>query len=102
MRGDGPDPVLVLAAVRALPDTSLTAALSAGGRDHYGWGVDRHLRANLFDALNLNTRASGHWGKKPPPKFPEFPRPKSKPKKSAEPKQKVTVRDVFRRLTNRG
>lgn len=100
MRGEGPDPVLVLAAVRALPDTSLTAALAAGGRDHYGWGVDRHMGAAIYDALMLLIRAAGHWGKKGPPKLPEYPRPKSKPRKSEAPK--VTVLDVFRRLTGRG
>ena len=49
-----------------LPDTSLTAALASGGREHYGWGVDRHLAADTYDALNLNTRATGNWRKKPP------------------------------------
>jgi len=102
VRGEGPDPSLVLCAVRALPDDSLTAALSAGGRDHYGWGADRHLLANLYDALNLNTRATGHWGKGKPPRFPEYPRPKSKPASEAAPKRKTTVRDLFARMTSKG
>lgn len=102
IRGDGPCPSLVLLAVRALPDDSLTAALSAGGRDHYGWGVDRHLLANLYDALNLNTRASGNWGKKKPPNLPDYPRPKSKPTGESAPKRKTTVRDIFARMTSKG
>lgn len=101
IEGRGPNPALVLLAVQALPDDSLTAALSAGGRDHYGWGVDRHMRANLYDALNLNTRASGNWGKKGPPKLPDYPRPKSKPAEQPAPK-KVTARQAILRMIGQG
>lgn len=87
----------MLTAVRALPDTSLTVALAAGGRAHYGWGADRHMTANLYDAVNLNTRASGNWGKGKPPRLPEYPRPKAT--KAA---RKVSLREVFGRLTAGG
>jgi hypothetical protein len=90
----------VLAAVQALPDDSLTAALSAGGREHYGWGVDRHMLANLYDALNLNTRASGNWGKKGPPRLPDFPRPKRKP--ADAPAEKVSARQAILRMIGKG
>lgn len=102
VEGHGPDPVLVLAAVQALPDDSLTAALAAGGREHYGWGVNRHLLANLYDALNLNTRASGNWGKKGAPKLPDYPRPKSRPADSAPPQTKVTARQAVMRMIGMG
>lgn len=97
VEGRGPSPELVLTAVRALPDTSLTVALAAGGREHHGWGADRHMIANVFDAINLNTRASGNWGKGKPPRLPEYPRPKAK-----KPTTKVSLRDVFGRLTGGG
>lgn len=80
VNGQGPAPSLVLALVRRLPDDCMTAALQAGGVEHLGWGTDRHLMANVFDALNQNTRACGNWGKKGPPKIPAFPRPKRKSK----------------------
>ncbi|MFC3504450.1 hypothetical protein ACFOOK_26260 [Micromonospora krabiensis] len=86
--------------MQGLPDDSLTAALSAGGREHYGWGATRHLLANLYDAVNLNTRASGNWGKKAPPRLPDYPRPKPKPAESAP--QKVTARQAILRMIGKG
>ncbi|MFJ3907465.1 hypothetical protein [Streptomyces vinaceus] len=77
--GRGPSPVLVLALVQRLPDTSLTVALASGDRQHFGWGQDRHLAADLYDAINANTRATGQWGKGKTPKIPPFPRPSAKP-----------------------
>ena len=95
--GEGPSPKLVLAAIRALPDTSLTVALSAGGRDHYGWGHEIHALANIYDILAVNTRVSGNWGKKKAPEIPSYPRPKSVPK-GQEKKEKVTVKSLFNRM----
>jgi hypothetical protein len=60
------------------------------------------LLANLYDALNVNTRATGHWGKKKPPKLPDYPRPKSKPAKAAEPSKKVTARQALLRMIGKG
>lgn len=98
--GRGPSPLIVLTYAQGLPDTSLTSALASGGRDHYGWGHDRHLMANLYDALNQNTRATGQWGKGKAPKFPAYPRPKSKP--AGSPKGKpVTVADIYRKFQRR-
>lgn len=67
-----------------------------GGREFFGWGQDRHLLADLFDALNLNTQATGQWGKSGPPKFPEYPRPKVQ-----QPKQKVTVASLWAKFSRR-
>lgn len=94
IEGRGPSPRLVIALVQRLPDTSLTAALASGGRDHFGWGADRHIAADLFDAMNQNTRACGNWGKKPP-KIDARPRP-GKGKKSKKP---TSVVDIFKRLS---
>lgn len=96
IRGDGPSPSLVLMLARRLPDTSLTAALFAGGREHFGWGQERHLLASLYDALNANTRATGQWRKGKAPKFPEWPRPGAA--KSNGEKKKVSVADIYARL----
>lgn len=62
--------------------------------DHFGWGLDRYMAADLYDALNQNTRATGNWGKKPPT-FPTYPRPTSR--KRGEQKQ-VTVADLWRQF----
>lgn len=91
--------------VRRLPDTSLTVALASGGREHFGWGVDRHMAADIFDAINQNTRATGNWGKGKAPKIPSWPRPKAlkKPTKAApnEPGRRVSVADIYKRFTAR-
>lgn len=94
IEGRGPSPSLALLLVQRLPDTSLTTALASGGREHFGWGIDRHLRADLFDAMNLNTRATGNWGKKAP-KFPAWPRPNRKQKQRKKHDGPVTVKSLW-------
>ncbi|WP_405057047.1 hypothetical protein OG474_30465 [Kribbella sp. NBC_01505] len=79
---------------RGLPDTSLTVALASGGREFYGWGADRHMQADLYDALNQNTRATGHWQKKAPDIAP-YPRPTPKTAPAERPKTK-TVAELYR------
>ncbi|MEU4155694.1 hypothetical protein [Actinoplanes sp. NPDC026670] len=101
--GNGPAPALVLLMVQRLPDDSLTMALASGGRAHFGWGADRHLLADLFDAINQNTRATGNWQKGKVPTFPQWPRPKAKTvgKTDEKPKKKVTVADLWRKFQGR-
>lgn len=99
--GRGPSPSLVLLLVQRLPDTSLTMALASGGRDHFGWGVDRHMTADLYDALNQNTRATGQWGKKGAPKIPEYPRPKTKSKKAKAEKKITSVAELYKKFSPR-
>ena len=82
-----------------LPDTSLTVALASGGRDHFGWGVDRHIAADIFDALNQNTRATGNWGKGKAPTFPAWPRPASR--KKSEKKKPRSVADIYKAIARR-
>lgn len=89
-----------MALLRRLPDTSLTVALASGGRDQFGWGVDRHLSADLFDALNQNTRATGNWGKGRAPKMPAWPRPKAKKKAAGKP-AKASVAALYQQFTRR-
>lgn len=85
-------PRLVLAVVASLPDTSYTAALIQGGPEFSGWGVDRHLAASIFDALNQNTVATGQWKKVP--KIDPFPRPGDAKEKEKPP----SLRDIWARL----
>jgi hypothetical protein len=73
---------------------ALTMALAAGNPDLYGWGLDRHLAADLYDAINANTRATGQWKRKPP-QIPRWPRPKPKQAGGAS---AVTVADLHARL----
>lgn len=94
--GRGPSPFFVLLLVQRLPDDSLTAAMRQGGHQFLGWGTTRHLMADLYDALNLNTRATGTWKGKAPT-IPHFPRPKSATE-AAPTKPPVSVKDMFARL----
>jgi len=82
-----------LALIQRLPDDSLTVALASGNRENFGWGRQAHLLADIYDALNTNTRATGNWGKSGPPKIPLYPRP------GLEPKKPVTLMDVFNQFT---
>ena len=97
--GRGPAPSLVLALARALPDTCLTVALASGGRDHHGWGVHRYLLADIYDAINANTRATGHWKGKPPTIAP-WPRPAAANTASAD-APAVTVAALYHRFAGR-
>ncbi|MET9861959.1 hypothetical protein ABZY93_22080 [Streptomyces smyrnaeus] len=98
--GRGPSPALVLLLAQRLPDTSLTVALASGGREHFGWGLDRHIATDLFDAVNQNTRATGNWGKGKAPKVPPWPRPKAKTKKktAAGHNKPRSVADIYKAM----
>ncbi len=97
IEGRGPSPALVIQLVQRLPDTSLTAALSMGGKQFFGWGMDRFMLAAVYDALNANTRATGNWAKGKAPKFPEWPRPKTEKVE----KKPVTVADLYQHFIRR-
>ncbi|GLZ81411.1 hypothetical protein Afil01_62180 [Actinorhabdospora filicis] len=100
--GRGPAPMLVLALIMRLPDTSLTVAHATGGREHFGWGRDRHLLADLFDAVQLNTRAAGNWNKKAP-KLPTQPRPKTVGNTDTDTaKPKATLAAIYAQFQQRG
>lgn len=96
INGRGAAPSLVLGLCERLPDTSLTVALASGGREHFGWGLDRHMQADLYDALTLNTQAAGNWGGKPP-KIPSYPRPNPDAQTPAE-KKPMTVAELFKQF----
>ena len=94
--GRGPAPFVVLKVIEGLPDTSLTAAIASGGRQFYGWGIERYLLAEIYDTLNMNTTVTGNWKSKPPTLKP-LPRPERTPLPGE--KKKVTVRDLYNRFT---
>lgn len=74
-RNEGMDPSLLRSMVERLPDNSMTVALGSGGRHMFGWGAERFMMADLYDAINLNTMATGNFKKRPDIK--PYPRPKS-------------------------
>lgn len=79
-------PGLVLVLVEQLPDDGAFAAAQLGGRDHRGWGMDRHLRALQFDALQMNTFVTARAGGAKKSKAPAaFPRPGSRSKAAGVP-----------------
>ncbi|MEU5403712.1 hypothetical protein ABZ348_30975 [Streptomyces sp. NPDC005963] len=63
------------------------------------------MSADLYDALNQNTRATGQWGKGKAPKFKPWPRPKNKSKvaEAAEKdsKRRVSVAEIYKKFTAR-
>lgn len=97
--GRGAAPSLVLLMVQRLPDTSMTVALASGGRHQFGWGVDRYLAADTYDAINANTRATGNWAKGKSPTFKPYPRPGSMPEERKKPK---TVKELFAVFSRKG
>jgi len=78
----------------------MTAALVNGGKKHFGWGTDRHMQADIFDAINAGTRATGNWAKKPPV-FPLWPRPSEKKATADGETREVSVADLYHRFTRR-
>ncbi|WP_411120606.1 hypothetical protein [Streptomyces sp. x-19] len=60
------------------------------------------MQADLYDALNANTRATGQWGKGKAPKIPPFPRPQSKTKPTTKaPKRPTTVKAIYQHFSRR-
>lgn len=58
------------------------------------------MKADIYDALNLNTRATGNWEKGKAPNFPAWPRPNSTATKPEE-KKPVSVADIYRQFQRR-
>lgn len=78
-------PVLVLSHIARLPDTSLYHAFRLGGWEHFGWGQDRHLQADIFDAIVQNTEVHARE------ELPRWDRPKTKKPEARKP----TVAELF-------
>ena len=91
------DPSLVSALIEGLPEDAMTLAVIRGKdqwHDFLGWTRLHSLLADVYDALNQNTRATGHWRSKPPPLKP-YPRPQVKQKRPA------TVKALYALMTGR-
>lgn len=86
--------------VQRLPSDSLTAALVAGKRHLFGWSPERHQLADIFDAININTRATGMW-KGSPPEFPLAQRPSDEGETTETAKPAVSVADLYRQFSRR-
>lgn len=59
------------------------------------------MTADLYDAINQNTRASGNWGKKGAPKIAPWPRPTHKKKSDPASDKPTTVADIWRKFQRR-
>ena len=79
-------PRILLGLVEDLPDEGALAAAVQGGREFQGWGVDRHILANVWDLI---AAANTDPKKKPP----QHPRPNKR--KPAGP----SMRDLARAAT---
>lgn len=84
--------------VRRLPDSSLTHALMQGDSSLFGWGQDRHLQADLYDAITFNTQVAMQAAGAKNPDLPRWPRPGTP---SPEEKPKVTVASLWGQLKRR-
>jgi len=82
---------LVYSLIPGLPPGCMTHAQMLGGddwRERLGKSAEWYALADVYDALNQNTRATGNWKKGKTPDFPPYPRPgldeNGKKKKAAE------------------
>jgi hypothetical protein len=83
-------PRILLALVGELPDNGSFAASVQGGREFQGWGIDRHMLANLYDA----TATAGGLTKKGAKTPVEHYRPGKKPKQGGVPFRALIGRDL--------
>lgn len=79
----------MLALIEGIPEDSAFFT-SVRGADWAGWTRTESLLADIYDAVNVNTTATGRW-KKRPPKIQPYPRPKSRRRKV------TTVADLKRK-----
>lgn len=85
-RFDGSLPVWEAAILlKQLPHSSRTMAMLQGGKEYWGWTVDRYVMAALLDAMNVNTFAfvSANSKKKVKPPV-AIPRPGDAERKALE------------------
>lgn len=97
MNGTGTAPALVLALIEGLDETSLLFA-AQNGPEWRGWNEDRHLLASIYDALNMNTLATGNWKKGKTPDIPPWPRPDKRVADRKDKKKKASVADLYGRF----
>lgn len=78
--GSGLTPRLALHLIRQLPVESRTVAALRGGPEFLGWGPDRYILANVFDAIKENTyvTVAANSGRRKPSKPKPMDRPESR------------------------
>lgn len=92
----------MLSLVDGLPLDSMTAALmQAEGeddwREYFGRSADWYVMADVYDAINQNTRATGSWKRGKAPTFDPYPRPgrDGKGKKKNKKSKPRTLADLY-------
>lgn len=83
---DGSLPVWEAAILaKELPHSSRTMAMIQGGKEYWGWTLDRHLLATLVDSVNVDTYAFVQANSKKKIKLPApTPRPGDADRKREE------------------
>lgn len=83
---DGSLPVWEAAILaKELPHSSRTMAMLQGGKEYWGWTLDRHILASLFDAVQVDTFAFVQANSKKKVKAPSpMPRPGDAERKKIE------------------
>lgn len=93
------DPSLVFALYARLPQDSMTRAQE---RDPENWrfymGADPHyyVLAAIYDAVNVNTRATGMYKKGKAPSFEPWVLPENRVKAERMRRERATVKGFFR------
>lgn len=96
VRGTGRSPAELILLIKRLPDTSAYRALQRGGWEHFGWGQERHMLADIYDALAYQTEVTGNWVDPKKVSLPRWPRPKAKKRETGE-KKPISVRDLWQK-----
>lgn len=65
IRTGHPSPRVLLGYLTILPLGSATGAMLAGNRSQIGWDMNVEMAANIVDAVNANTVATGVFKKTP-------------------------------------
>lgn len=96
------DPSLVLSLYARLPSDSMTRAQERGGE--HGWvhymeaDPTYYLLAGIYDAINVNTAATGWYAKGKAPKFDPWTLPEHAAKKAKERAERSTALGVYKAL----
>lgn len=86
LRDDGLPPSFLLSLIDGLPLGSmyLSERMAEGGdaqpHEFLARSAEWYVLADVYDAVMLNTRATGQWKKGKVPEFDPYPRPKSQKK----------------------
>lgn len=92
---DGMDLGFLHALIARLPDDSMTRALQQGGEDDWGLYLgntrEYYVLAGVYDAINVNTSATGYFRK--PPEFDRWPTPAVV--KETKQKKRTSFFDLF-------